>query len=305
MIPRFALPLALAALCAAPAAAQPPTMAQLWPNDDGRSWRYNQHYEEYDTPEVVDNQVRLFFDGTTTASGGVQTQYLREEFVSGSSTAPRLANAALASIRDPLMRTVWMARPDLRSRIERTAAESPCPSVGLAGSYALLLGGEFAWLRSVTDVSAWRCNLANTRSWQWLSSNLAIGSTFTLQLIPDLASDVLLHGTVAAIEPSNVPAGTFQDCVRVDYVVDYGQSECTDEAGNPVGPYRSETRGYVRFAPNVGPVESSEQFIPSVEGVACGPWQVGEPASLITMKLSSLPVPALPTSWGKLKVAYR
>jgi len=306
MILRYAAPLLFAALCAAPAVAQP-TMAQLWPSDDGRSWIYDQHYDgaPYD-PDVVDNQLRVFFDGTTTAAGGVATQYLRQELVSGPSPARLLAGASRTiSHPDPLMQAVWVARPDLRGRIDQLAAELPCPGTRPDGGYALLLGGGFAWLRTATDASAWRCNLANTRAWQWLTSNLSIGSTFTLQLIPDLTSDVFLHGTVAAIEPSNVPAGTFQNCVRVDYVIDYGQSECVDEAGNPVGLYRSETRGYVRYAPNVGPVESSEQFFPSVEGVSCGPWAVGEPVSLVTMKLASLPVPARPTSWGKLKVAYR
>jgi len=306
MILRYAASLVFAALCAAPAAAQP-TMAQLWPNDDGRSWRYDQHYDgtPYD-PDVVHNQVRVFFDGTTTASGGVATQYLRQELVSGPSPAPLLAGASpTISHLDPFMRTVWMARPDLRARIEQVAAELPCPDTRPDGGYALLLGGEFAWLRTATDVSAWRCNLASTRSWQWLTANLSIGSTFTLQLVPDLASNVFLHGTVAAVVDANVPAGIFQDCVEVDYVIDYGQSECTDQEGNPIGSYRSETRGYVRYAPNVGPVESAEQFIPSAEGVSCGPWAVGEPVSLTTMELSSLPVPARPMSWGKLKVAYR
>jgi hypothetical protein len=206
------------------------------------------------------------------------------------------------TILDPLMRAVWIARPDLRARIEQAADEWPCPDTHPSGGYALLLGGEFAWLRTATDVSAWRCNLANTRSWQWLSSDLAIGSTFTLQLVPDLATDVFLHGTVAAIEPSSVPAGTFQDCVRVDYVIDYGLSECRDQSGNPIGTFRSETRGFVRFAPDVGPVESSEQFIPNAEG-NCGP--IGQPVSLVTMKLSSLPTPVRKTSWGKLKLVYR
>lgn len=307
MIPRLAASLAFLALCAAPAAAQPPTMAQLWPSDDGRSWRYNQHYDgsPYD-PDIVDNQVRVFFDGTTTAAGGVATQYLRQDLVSGPAPAQPLAGAAATFLHpDPFMRAVWMARPDLRARIEQIAAELPCPDTHPDGGYAILLGGEFAWLRGPSDVSAWRCNLANTRAWTWLTSNLSIGSTFTLQLIPDLASNVLLHGTVAAIVDANVPAGIFQDCVQVDYVIDYGQSECTDEGGNPIGSYRSETRGYVRYAPNVGPVESAEQFIPSVEGVSCGPWAVGEPVSLTTMELSALPVPARPMSWGKLKVAYR
>jgi len=154
MILRPALLVALALLCAVPAAAQPVTMEQLWPNVDGTSWTYDQHYESYGlNPQVVDNQLRVFFDGTTTAAGGVLTQYLRQQLVSGPAALPALADAALAvAVPDPLMRAVWVARPDLRARIEQAAAEAPCPSVHPPGGYALMLGGEFAWLRTAADV---------------------------------------------------------------------------------------------------------------------------------------------------------
>lgn len=308
MATRSGLFLALAALLLAVPAAAQPTMEQLWPNADGLNWRYDQHYESYGfNPQVIDNQLRVFFDGTTTAAGGVPTQYLRQELVAGPSAGTMLADAALAAgVSDPLLRAVWTARPDLRAQIEQAAAEAPCPATHPAGGYAIMLGGEFAWLRTAMEVAAWRCNAANTRSWQWLVSDLTIGNTFTLQLLPDLASDIFLHGTIAAIEPATVPAGTFVACVRVDYVVDYGLSECTDPSGNPLGTFRSETRGYVHYAPDVGPVDSFEQFIPYAEATAtCGAGQIGVPATTVTMRLSSMPVPALPTSWGRLKAAYR
>ena len=51
--------LAAAFSLASPALAQSPTMDALWPNEDGRSWRYDQHYESYDINQlVVDNQIR-------------------------------------------------------------------------------------------------------------------------------------------------------------------------------------------------------------------------------------------------------
>lgn len=309
MATRSALLLALATLLSvAPATAQPPTMDQLWPSDDGRSWRYDQHYESYGFDAVViDNQLRVFFDGTTVAAGGIQAQYLRQELLSGPSAGPMLADAALVvAIPDPLLRAVWVARPDLRARIEQAVADAPCPEYPAAGGYALLLGGEFAWLRTANEVAAWRCNLANTRSWQWLGSDLSIGNMFTLQLVPDLSSNVFLHGTIAAVEPATVPAGTFDGCVRVDYVVDYGWSECIDASGNSIGTYRPETRGYVHYAPLIGPVESFEQFILYAETTGtCGEGQIGQPLTTVTMRLGSLPVPTLPTSWGRLKVAYR
>lgn len=292
-------------LAAAPVSAQPTLMERLWPNDDGRSWIYDQHREEYGlSGVVVDNQVRLLFDGTTVAPEGIEAQYLRHELVSGPWGSSHAALAA--TIRDPLLRAVWMARPDLRARIEATLGEAPCPAFAPPGAYALLLGGELAWRRTADETAAWRCNFPNTRSWQWLVADLTIGNTFTLQLLPDFADDIFLHATVAAIEPSSVPAGTFPNCVRVDYVVDYGTLTCMDQSGNVTGTFRSETRGFVRYAPDAGPVESFEQWFPVVESSnGCGGYPIGEPGTLTTMRLSSQSVPVRPASWGRLKAAYR
>jgi len=297
------LALATCLALSAPAAAQPPTMDALWPNDDGRAWRYEQHYEEFfPNPQLIDNQVRIIFDGTTTAPNGISTQYLREDLVAG----PALSSALGAAVTDRLLLAVWTARPDLRAAIQQAVADAPCPQFHPAGQIAVLLGGEFAWRKTTDEVAAWRCNLADTRSWLWLVSDLTLGHQFSLQLLPDLAADISLHGTIAAIEPVTVPAGNFQDCVRVDYVIDYGTSACTDDVGNPIGTSRAETHGHVHYAPNIGPVESSEQFIPYVEATGtCGEGHVGEASSTVTMQLNSTPTPALRSTWGRIKTAYR
>jgi hypothetical protein len=117
---------------------------------------------------------------------------------------------------------------------------------------------------------------------------------------------VYLHGTIAAIEPATVAAGTFTDCVRVDYVIDYGMSQCTDNDGNITGTFRSETRGHVHYAPGVGPVDSKEDFIPNAELTgACGPEGVGEVSTRVTMSLDALPTAVRRSSWGQLKLVYR
>lgn len=101
-------------------------------------------------------------------------------------------------------------------------------------------------------------------------------------------------------------AGTYPDCVRVDYVIDFGMSTCTDASGNFTGTSRAETRGYVHYAPNVGPVDSFEQFFPYVEVTGtCGAGQVGQPGFVVTMQLHSPSVPVRPTTWGRIKAAYR
>ncbi|HTO92512.1 MAG TPA: hypothetical protein VMJ70_15380 [Candidatus Sulfotelmatobacter sp.] len=295
------LPLALATLLSSPALAQP-TMDSLWPSDNGNSWSYSQHFESTEQPPS-DSRTRLFFDGTTVAPDAIAAQYLRQEMLSGMV----LASALESMVPDPFLRQVWIARPDLRAKIAQAMADAPCPENAPVGAHTVLLNGEFAFRKTPDEIAAWRCNLANTRSWQWLVSDLTLGHEFTLQLIPDLADDVFLHGTIAAIEPVTVPAGTFSGCVRVDYLIDYGLSQCTDASGNVAGTSRSETRGSVDYAPDVGPVRCTEAFIPNAEvtGSCDLGTPVGEPAATASMLLDTAPTPARRSSWGQLKATYR
>ena len=291
----------VAAVClAAPATAQP-TMDELWPNQDGLSWTYEQRFEDFVKPLLVENRTRIFLDGTVTAAGGILAQYLRQELVSG--PAIELAEPALA---DPFLRQLWAARPDLRSKILERGMDADCPDARAPGSYGVLFNGELAYLKSAKEVAAWRCNLASTRSWLWLVSDITLGNTFTLQLVPDLASNVFLHGEIAAVEPVTVPAGMFKHCVRVDYVVDYGSSVCTDDSGKPLGAFRSETRGYIHYAPGVGPVQSFEEFIEHAVLIGtCTGLPEGEPATRVTMRMDTTPTPVRRASWGQIKAVYR
>jgi len=283
-------------------------MSSLWPNDDGRSWTYQQHWEVFPEPGGGDNVVRLLLDGTTVAPNGIDAQVLRAEVVSGAISTSAIAAAPVG----PLLGYLWRARPDLRPALQGRDLQSgagslPCPVGGPPGLHALLLVGDFAFRKTIDEIAAWRCNAADTRAWLWLVSDLTLGNAFTLQLVPDLASDVYLHGTMAAIEDVTVPGGSFGSCLRVDYVVDFGTSECTDANGNVIGTLRSETRGYVHYGPGVGPVQSFEEFIWVAEmtGSCAPPEELGRVTSRASMRLSAGPVPAVPTTWGRIKAAYR
>jgi hypothetical protein len=212
-----------------------------------------------------------------------------------------------STVRDPFLRQLWAARPDLRVKIQRMLEDAACPEHRPADTYTLFLDGELAFRKTADEIAAWRCNLADTRAWLWLVSDVTVGNTFTLQLVPDLAADVFLHGTIAAIEPVTVPAGTFDTSVRVDYVVDYGTSACTDSGGNPVGTFSSQSRGHVHYVPDLGPVESGEEFIEVAQQTGtCFPAdQVGQALSQASLQLERLPVPARPASWGAVKMHYR
>ena len=300
----FLLAASCLALLTPPAAqAQPPTLASYWPHEDGRSWFYDQHAENLVRGETFDNQARLYFDGTTFAAGGIAAQVL-----TGTVAPPPAARAATfsrdvpAEVKGPFLQRLWVARPDLRAGILRTAALAPCPSNRVEGWELLLLSAEFAYVQNASEVGAWRCDAANTRSWLWLTSDLSPGATATIPLVPDLADDVTLKLTVLGLVDATVPGGTFQDCLHVNYLIDYGESMCTDQSGNPLGTSRAETRGFVRYAPEVGPVECSEEFfIENIKGSCADAGLVARGS----LKLNAPSVAARPSSWGRLKSTYR
>jgi hypothetical protein len=93
----------------------------------------------------------------------------------------------------------------------------------------------------------------------------------------------------------------------VDYVVDYGTSECTDKQGNPSGTTHAETRGWVHYAPGVGPVSSSEDFIPvaAQKGTCAPPEDVGRVTHRNTRKFVLGTVPVIRATWGRVKTMYR
>ena len=72
---------------------------------------------------------------------------------------------------------------------------------------------------------------------------------------------------------------------------------------------RSETRGSVHYASEVGPVQTHQEWIPYAEppsGDCHLPWPVGEPLTAGGFSLTnSEPTPVEETSWGSLKHRYR
>lgn len=292
------------------------SMSELWPNDDGRSWQYEQVYHDWYLGEGVENQVRLYFDGTEVVPGGIEVQSLKIEVIPGSLGAATPGAAKLAapdeasSMDDPFLRNLWRARPDLRAAItEKLKGESADPGRTPAGYYQILLH-EAAYRESSDDIAGYRRDLESTKSWLWLVEELTIGTTFEIQLIPDIADDVWLYGTLAAWEDVQVPAGLFPGCLRVDYRIDYGVGICTDETGQELGGFTSETRGFIHYGPGVGPVDQNEEFIPFMEILwgECPGWEgyVGVAVSSGTLRLAAVqPTPIRQTTWGHLRATFR
>ena len=139
------------------------------------------------------------------------------------------------------------------------------------------------------------------------------GSTFTHQLIPELADDIFLHGTVVAIDATVVTEhATYSNAVKVEYVIDFGVSTRTDESGNVLATHHSERNGHVHFVPGVGPVELLEESTPFVWADCgsedCPPeiddW-IGQVTETQTLSLDQGPVSVEAASWGGVKSMYR
>ncbi len=289
---------ALVLMTTAPARSQT-ALDDLWPHENGRSWTYSILFEEFDSPPQ-DLTGRLILDGTALNSPGVEVQNLVGQIVG---PLPPLALAGLS----PLRQRLWFGRPELRSRLTERAEKSAStfwPSTLLSSAPVDLGVGH----RQTADhLGTWRDSLADW-SWLYFSSDPVDADAFTLQLVPDLASDVFLHGSVrGTAETIDTGAGAFANAVVVDYVVDMGVGTITDEQGAPLGTLESEIRGWVGFVPGVGPVASTEDTrILAVDCPSGCPQQnqVGQVVSHTEMSLQALPVTVESGSWGGLKARW-
>ena len=280
-----------------------PTLESLWPNADGLRWDYEitvtSHFgaaENFTAPAMMQ------LAGTAETAGGTA-----QVLVAGHGLGP---GVAAAPALDPLLRAVWRARPDLRAAIAARYATPGLAEVPPPWYPVFLHPGYF--MKGSTEIQMWLPEV-NHPTWTYLEDNLTSGATFTQQLIPEIADNVYLHGTVEAVDVTvTTQAGSYDHAVRMGYVVDYGLSQGTDPDGNPVGSSRSETRGHVHYVPEVGPVELLEDFLPYVE-VDCSPnpcppeWSdhLGESAQTVSLSLVREPVAVVARSWSEIKQLYR
>jgi len=289
-------------ILALPAWAQlPPALDTLWPNADGLRWDYELTVVNHVLPdESFTVAASLQLSGTVETAGGTAQVLLGDH--------PVPAKPGTAPGSSPLLCAVWRARPDLRARI---AARQGASRVAAAAWWPLLLHPGY-FMKSATSIQMWQPDWDHP-TWKYLEDDLLVGADFTLQLVPDLADDVFLHGTVEANDtPVTTDAGSFEHAVRMGYRIDYGWSVILDEALNVIGQYRSETLGHVHYVPGVGPVESLEDFIPYQE-IDCSPGecppeytsQLGVSAETMGLALQGLPTAVAPASWSVVKSLYR
>ncbi len=285
-----------------------PTLSNAWPNQDRRAWTYELTASQWSTlpvapfpAEVVfatheevpaaptlaeaasllDEQFTgtpvasdqalytLQFLGTTTTESGARGQNL----VATLDGEPLLAKSAAvegleAGTDQALLVRVALARPDLRARIQARLGSAHLAEIDPLPLF--LRDGVWEktedWIGRYGDLSA---DLA----WLYLEADLDVGHEFTLQLVPELAEDVFLHGRVHGRVTVENEVGTYPGALEVIYQIDYGGSEVTDINGEVQGYARLFDLARIVYAAGVGPVESEERALYMLgEQSVQGPW---------------------------------
>ncbi len=273
-----------------------PTLDSLWPNSTGNSWSYDMTWEGLDGP--VSGTGSLFFTGSEIFPPGVEVQNLLGQ----ASVSPTKSDAPHGL--SALERHLWRFRPQLRPQFTERARKNGLPYwpmvllTPMEGSTS-----EVGYRETADVIGGWRAPLADW-SWWMVSGPVATGSTFRLQLVPDLADDVFLNGEIRGIDESvNTQVGTFNGAVVVDYLIELGEITFGDEDGNLIGTGVGEISGWVAFVPDLGPVAAAELTeIVSHDCPTCTPEQLRSFAA--DASLNNNPVSTTAESFGTLKARF-
>jgi hypothetical protein len=288
------------------AATAAPTLGSLWPNPDGTRWTFRVEYVETAAPEqsfVTQGYMQLA--GQVMTPGGPAQVLLATHPVP---VAKATTHASAPSQLPPLLAQVWRARPDLRAKLAAYAGRT----AGDPDWYPLLLHDGY-FMKGASHIQMWQPGFDHP-TWTYLTDDLMPGAEFTQQLVPELADNVFLHGTVESIDTDvQTQAGTLHHAVRMGYRIDYGLAPYTDMDGHAFGLVRSETRGHVHYVPQLGPVELLEEFVPVAEwqcvGEVCPPTDVtnrqGQVAAAVRLSLISSTVAVREHTWSEVKSLFR
>ena len=300
---RPCIPLLFLAIAILPQpASSEPSLASLWPNADGTRWDYTMSVIDIVTPLNWIGPGQMSFDGTVQTAGGTAQVLV--------ATHPSPDGKPGVAAADAVLAAVWRTRPDLRPAI---AARHGDQSATEGVWYPLLLHTGY-FMKTATALQMWQPSWTHP-TWTYATADLTLGAQFTHHLIPEIADNVFLYGTVEAIDATvATPAATFIDAVRIGYEIDYGWTEEVDlNTGMPTGRfYRALTKGHVTFVPDTGPVEMHEEFIPYAE-IDCGSedcppeWvaALGETFQWIDMALTASTVGVREATFTQIKGLYR
>ena len=258
-----------------PGATPAPTLANVWPHADGTAWTFEgtarrsedpipTKAAEVPTMEELHAELaqplpgimtheyaglyRLEFDGmVTTESGATGQKVVETMFVEAPEEGP-----------DPLLVLVARARPDLRPAIAARYGlgakefEFVPDSPYLLGGYCFSAEDEGYYGYGDVD---------RNHSWVYLEGSVAVGTEFSLQLVPALTDDVWLYGKVWSLGDRTVNGVAYENVLEVMYVIDMGEAQLTDESGTVLGTTHPYMYGHNFFVPELGPVAGVERRV--------------------------------------------
>jgi len=223
-----------------------------------------------ENPVLSSAGYRMQFNGIKTTLSGAVGQNLETTILeeAGPVATSRIVSAAAPA---QLLHAISVARPDLAAKIaarwpsafrtESVATPGAAAVAALAIQSPTFLSG-YAWEKTNEYIGSYG-DLNTDLAWKYLVADLKPGSSFSMQLVPDLASDIFLHARVLRDRASITDAGAFRRALSVLYVVDFGVSAGTDADGNVTGYFRVYSYGTVDYVPGVGPVASYERALVS------------------------------------------
>jgi hypothetical protein len=265
-----------------------PTMDNLWPNDDGNSWTYDRTVRRWETvpwtlyedpgdvppipsveyvearlgvesvgagADTISEIFRLEFDGTCVGDSGAAGQCLVETLFD-----EWMDDIMMVPYEQILYHRLLASRPDLGLAIRSMDCMSTVPAgpeaVQLIRSALILHGG--VWEKTSDYVGTYG-DLDTLLAWKYLESDISTGHEFTFQLVPSIASDVLLHCKVLSRGSCEMKYGTYKNAVECLYIIDHGLASTETIEGTRY--YRVYDYGTITYAPGVGPVQSYERMM--------------------------------------------
>jgi len=182
------------------------------------------------------------FDGDIVTQSGATGQNLVV-------TSTPAGGAPAASAGETFLSALRRARPDLRDRLPAAgkAYEERTP-YGLTGP---------CWEKTDTHIGGYG-DLHAELSWLYLETPLDRNATFDLQLVPQIADDIWLHGWIVRQGEWTQEGETFTRALEVFTLIDFGVQTITGDDGMPAGEIRSLACFGTIYAPGVGPVYIKE-----------------------------------------------
>ena len=278
--------------CPPPDTTPSPTIENIWPNADKMTWTFDYTSEEtlpnipsrlYPTPDDIPafswDDVRevlasdtlsgstdtteatytMRFDSLLTTGSGAVGQNLEVDIdvlTAGAAGVYRANHASAFYAR------LYAARPDLRDAVLDAYAGAGYDArqltepFGVVYSPLLIHGGAWEktedWIGTYGDVD-------QILAWKFLSSDLSVGSEFTHQLVPSLASDVFLHCRIERLTTWQSDIGQHKKSLDCLYIIDYGLWVETNNEGKILGYGRIFDCGRVVYSPTEGPVYMYER----------------------------------------------